>query len=158
MKRVYFFCLLLFLLLSASCSNVSGTDEKEDLKSVLKEIVIEKHSGQILDYTFLDLDIDSVRVKDINAFIEKCFPKEGKVGYGGIPYDFDDERFNLFIAPLKDHSNDEEVCFLSIKHKYSFFNPDYNKKSENINYHLFFITAEKYRYVDGDLCKDGKWR
>lgn len=155
MKRNYSnYTLLVFFIFTLAFVSCTKSPE-EKLKEALKDVVIEKGSGLITDYKFISLQIDTVRVKDIKAFINKSFPE--KDFPNGVPSDFEDEDFDIFIAPLKENSNDEDICYLSVKHKYSFFNPFFNKNTEKVVYRLFEELDGQYKYVADDLRKDYTW-
>ncbi len=124
MKKIFLFIAIVIL---ASCGNNSP---QKQIETVLKDVVIEQGSGMISDYESLSMEIDTVRVSDIKQFIVKCFPADKYPN--GIPADFKDEEFGSLIAPLKTHSSDNDIVYLSVKHKYKIFNPLVDKKIEVI--------------------------
>lgn len=147
MKKIIYISLL-FLVVSCGKSNEQRIEES------LKDVVIEQAGGiSIKDYKSLSIEIDTVRVKDIKAFAVKCFPK--KEYPKGVPSDFNDEDFVKFTAPLKEHKSDNDIVYLSVKHKYSVFNPILNKQTEVIQYRL--LDPVSYKYIANDLRKDNTW-
>lgn len=145
MKRfIYLFTVSVLLF---SC----GYSSESKLKDALKDVVIEK-AGFNPDYEFISMETDTVTVKDLNEYLEKQFPKDEYPD--GVPSDFKSEQFETFIAPLKSKKNDNEMCFLSIKHKYSIDNPILGKRVEVIRYDLFEEMDGKYKYVGEDLRKE----
>lgn len=72
-----------------------------------------------------------------------------------MPSDFNDEHFSKFIAPLKTHKADNDIVYLSVKHKYIIFNPLLNKKVEVVQYRL--LDPKTLEYIEDDLRKDKTW-
>lgn len=146
MKKII---ILLGFIAFVSCSE----SPEQKMESVLKDVVVEKSGGALSGYKMLSIDIDTIRVTDIKQFIEKNFPKEEFPD--GVPADFKDEKFESFIAPLKTKQADNDVVYLSVKHKYSFFNPFFNKDMEKIDYRL--IVPETFKYISDDIRQDKMW-
>ena len=129
-----------------------GNSEEANLKEALKDVVIENAMGINPDYEFISMEIDTVTVKDIKDFVEKQFPKDEYPD--GVPSDFKSEKFETFTAPLKSKKNDNDMCFLSVKHKYSIDNPFLGKRVEVIRNDLFEVVDGKYKFVNEDLRKE----
>lgn len=147
MKKLFLFIAIIIMV---SCDN---NNPEKQIETILKDVVIENGAGMISDYESLSMEFDTVRVSDIKQFIEKCFPAEKYPN--GVPADFKDEKFLGFIAPLKTHNSDNDVVYLSVKHKYKIYNPLVDKKIEVIQQRLLDPTT--YKYIDDDLRKDKMW-
>lgn len=141
----------LFFLLSVTILLFSCNSPESKLKEALKDVVIEK-AGFNPDYEFISMEIDTVTVKDINDFIEKQFPKDEYPN--GLPSDFKSKKFEAFTAPLETKKNDSDICFLSVKHKYSIDNPFFGKRVEVIRHDLFEEIDGSYKYIGEDIRKD----
>ena len=144
-------CILIFMI-SIILYACGGKKTESQIESVLKEVVIERGGGMVSEYKHLSMDIDTVKVSDIIAFVHKNFPKEKYPN--GIPEDFNDEDFEKFTSPIKTKKNDE-IAYLSVKHKYSIFSPMIDKKIEVIKYRL--LDPISYKYIVDDLRKDDTW-
>ena len=149
MKKCFLFMVTLIMV---SCAKTIQSPEQQ-IEAVLKDIVIEKGNGMISDYNMISMEIDTVKISDIKAFIDKNFPKDKYPE--GIPSDFKDEEFETFISPSKTKTSDEDIVYLSVKHKYSIFNPLLDKSIEVIKYHL--LDPVSYKYIADDLRKDDLW-
>lgn len=147
MKKIIYISLLL---LAVSC----GKSNEQKIEESLKDVVIEQAGGiSIKDYKSLSVEIDTVKIKDIKAFVLKCFP--AKEYPTGVPSDFNDEDFAKFTAPLRERKSDNDIVYLSVKHKYSVFNPILNKQTQVIQYRL--LNPVTYKYIANDLRKDNTW-
>lgn len=146
MKKLFLFIAIIIMV---SCNN----NPEKQIENILKDVVIENGSGMISDYESLSMEFDTVRVSDIKQFIEKCFPAEKYPN--GVPADFKDEKFLGFIAPLKAQKADNDIVYLSVKHKYKILNLLIDKKIEVIQQRLLDPTT--YKYIGDDLRMDKTW-
>ena len=141
-------CLMTMVIGFTSCNE----DPKEKIQSNLEDVVIEKGMGFINKCKTISIEIDSVRVSDIKSFIAKIFPN------GEVPNDFNDERFDKYILPIKNKINDDDIVYLSVTHKYKIYmSNDPFKRSEVIVTANRLVNPQTYEYVDDDLSKDDSW-
>lgn len=148
MKKIIYLFVVVLGVISCAKSN------EQKIEDVLRDVVVEKAGGvSVDDYKSLSVEIDTVRVSDIKAFEGKCFPKKNYPN--GVPTDFNDEQFLNFVAPLKTHKADNDIVYLSARHKYSIFNPILNKQVEVIQYRL--LDPVSFKYMGDDLRKDNGW-
>ena len=132
-----------------------NSDPDSKLKGALEEAVQEKAGGfgKMQDYKLISYEVDTVRVSDIKAFEEKCFPKSDYPQ--GVPSDFSDEQFDEFVKPLKDHKSDNDIVYLSVKHKYSIYNPIVKQTVTVKSYEL--LNPSTLEYIGSDLRKGHDW-
>lgn len=149
MKKSLLFTFIGMALFFVSCTKSS----EQQIKEVLKEIVIEKGRGAISKYEFKSMEIDTLRIKDLTNFVENCFPP--KEYPNGVPKDFNDEKFLEFTKPLKNSKSENDIVYLSVKHKYTIFNPILNSNVDIITYRI--LNPIDYKYVMDDIRKDEFW-
>lgn len=139
-------CLMTVVLSFTSCE----TNPKEKIQSNLEQVVIEKGMGFVKKCTTISIDIDTITINDLKAFVTKTFPE-------GIPNDYEDETFEKFILPIKNNSNNN-IVYLSIKHKYKIFMVgDPFKRDEVIVTAYRLVDPVTYEYLFDDLSKDETW-
>ena len=148
-----FFIALFSLVAMVFVFTACGSSETKKIESKLEERVKESSFGFIKKSKTLQLDIDTVRVSDVKGFIEASFPKSNFPN--GIPSDFRDKDFSKFIAPLKDHTNLDDVVYLAVVYKAEHkISVDLLGRPEIIRTDYWLIDPVTYDYVMDDIRND----
>ena len=147
MKKILF----IIVCLMAMVTFVSCSSAEDKIQSNLEELVIEKGVGLVKKCNTISMEIDTIRISDIKAFVANIFPD-------GIPDDYNDKEFQNFISPLKSANDDGSIAYLSVTHKYKaylLFDPLGRDEAIITQYRL--VNPSTYEYISDDLTKDDTW-
>lgn len=151
-----FLMAMVFLMTMMLAFSSCGSSETDKIEAKLVEKVTEDSWGLIKKCKTLQLDIDTIRVADIKAFIADAFPKE--LFPNGIPSDFSDKDFSKFIAPMDKNANDDDIAYLAVTYKSKRIpSVDLFKRAEIIVTEHWLIDPSTYDYVMDDFREDGSW-
>ena len=146
-KFLWLIVCLMTMVVFSSC----GEDPKAKIQSNLEEVVIENGMGFIKKCNTISMKIDTITINDIQAFVTKTFPN-------GVPEDYEDEKFESFISPLKTNSDGKSIAYLTVTHKYKIFmDNDPFKRSDVIVTEHRLVNPTTYEYISNDLSKDDMW-
>lgn len=149
---------LVFIMLSVIALVSCGNNEASKIQENLENVVIEHGAGFVNSCKTMSINIDTIRVADIKRFIEECFPKE-EYPYG-VPTEYEetDEAFSKFIAPLNKAKDDNEIVYLTVKHKYEIrFASDPFGRTNAIITANRLIDPITFEYIADNIMEDDSW-